>query len=51
MRHLRQSLRFDPGRVAGVRVLMETAKGPGLRFKRLAELERQAVTFGYPALA
>lgn len=26
------TLRFDPGRVAGVRILMETAKGPGLPF-------------------
>lgn len=92
------TLRFDPGRVGGVRILMETAKGPGLPFitaastsagdlailrralaetiadpalagvcdtlslrgidllgdvdyERLAELERQAVTLGYPALA
>lgn len=26
------TLRFDPGRLAGVRVLMETVKGPGLPF-------------------
>lgn len=44
------TLRFDPGRLAGVRVLMETVKGPGLPFITRASASDEEVAILRAAL-